>query len=682
MRKWLQPLMDEYLEAVQPLQYNDSNKAIALAWAEWLKCKWAAHGISTLDKQRPLMTEVRNYLKQALGAGHIALETMNFTPEQWTAMNHTIAARAAAQNEAQVILSPETVNAIVTRATTLLQSRQWSDIAAALAVLTGRRSTEVLKTATFTPATPYSVLFTGALKRKGEQVPLRFEIPTLTQAEYVLKATDKLRRILPTQDKSIEQINQYSHAVAAACDKHFADLVPTIEGRDNLYTHLFRKVYATIATYFYCPQWVDEAEFRAEIQGHFAGHASMSMAARRTIASDRHYRSYLIADEQGNMRKGIRLEWRDVQVIAAFRRDKQNASAASTSSLLEGIPASTSSPDLTQSLAPKPIAMPRTSSKSPKSTKQAAQPDLNAIKQDLEELPPRISRPELQVADLERMQSLMAAQGRKGTIKELFTALLDRYEQLKNQSDESQKAEAQPVELEQEQGQKQSNELIADEQTIRWFTTEIDRLRARIQELEKQQAHPGTDDGVIAQLRQENATLQLQLQQTQSRLEAIGQFLNGGNLVAASSPVSSISGVSTTRGDSSSPSPSPSATSNDKGPSKSPSNDKDEHSARAASRRQATQLAGELDADVVQALERLMAYNNAQGRTHQERWVISVPVMKDLLKQIGKATQPKIEAVLKARASEIEAHHQEHGLGERHNRVHQGQSVSDVVTLR
>ena len=55
--------------------------------------------------------------------------------------------------------------------------------------------------------------------------------------------------------------------------------------------------------------------------------------------------------------------------------------------------------------------------------------------------------------------------------------------------------------------------------------------------------------------------------------------------------------------------------------------------------------------------------------------------MKDLLKQVGKATQPKIEAVLKAKSETVHQHHREHGLGERHNRVHNGRSVSEIIKL-
>jgi hypothetical protein len=48
---------------------------------------------------------------------------------------------------------------------------------------------------------------------------------------------------------------------------HFADLVLRHGGMD-LYMHLFRAVYATIAVYFYCPQQINATLFKAEIQGH------------------------------------------------------------------------------------------------------------------------------------------------------------------------------------------------------------------------------------------------------------------------------------------------------------------------------------------------------------------------------------------------------------------------------
>jgi len=39
-------------------------------------------------------------------------------------------------------------------------------------------------------------------------------------------------------------------------------------GDDDLYMHLFRAVYATLAVYYYCPPRVNGILFKAEIQGH------------------------------------------------------------------------------------------------------------------------------------------------------------------------------------------------------------------------------------------------------------------------------------------------------------------------------------------------------------------------------------------------------------------------------
>ncbi|MEM7770034.1 MAG: protelomerase family protein [Cyanobacteria bacterium P01_A01_bin.37] len=319
MRSWLQKHYKHYVKQVEHLTPGDRTEAEQ--WAQWMRAQWDEYGMTKLTQQKDLMREVRASLKVDLKSDdHIALQTMTFTREEWIEANRRNIQRTASQNEQQVILSPKTVNTIVSRATQLLASREWYDIAAGLAVLTGRRSTEVLKTAEFSSCSEFSVLFSGALKRKGELTSVTFEIPTLCRAEYVLNGLAKLRTIITTTALSESEVNnRLSNSVAQACDRHFADIVPAPLGRDNLYTHLFRKIYATIATYFYCPPTVDEAEYRAHIQGHFSGHEHLSLAERRTIASDRHYRTYIILDDLNRTAKGIRLNWQGVRVVEDFR---------------------------------------------------------------------------------------------------------------------------------------------------------------------------------------------------------------------------------------------------------------------------------------------------------------------------------------------------------------------------
>lgn len=322
MRKWLKELIDNrYLPAIRDLEDSHEGKAKAHELANWMKEQWVTHGLGTLKQQRNLMTDVRNTIKQQLGEDHFALESMNFTKAEWTEINNPIEEQVAKRNENQCLLdNPE---AIVEQAIELLDSREWASVAAALAVLTGRRSSEVLATAQLDYKTPYSVTFTGALKRRGEKQPLSFEIPTLAPARQVLDALTKLREWVNTKNMSAEAVNQrYSEAVARVCDRHFSNLIPLREGRDNLYTHLFRSVYATIATYWYCPPHVADIEYKAAIQGHYQIVDEQNPELRRSLAASRHYSDYKIGDGNGNIdgRQGIRLGIEGVEVIEMFTK--------------------------------------------------------------------------------------------------------------------------------------------------------------------------------------------------------------------------------------------------------------------------------------------------------------------------------------------------------------------------
>jgi len=320
--KWLLALIhDHYLPAIRELPDTPKGRRQARLWADWMKRQWAEHGLPALKQQRNLMTAVRKAIKDTLGEDHFALESMNFTTAEWIEMNNGISTRVAERNENQQFL--ENPDAIVSKAVRLLESREWAEVAAGLTVLTGRRSSEILSTAQFEPhpTNRWSVIFTGALKRRKEMQVLSFEIPTLTTADRVCQALAQLRSWIMTEGMAVDRLNaKYSEAVAKACDRHFTDLVPRREGRDNLYTHLFRSIYATIATYWYCPPRVSEIEFKAQIQGHFAVLDEQNPDLRRSLAANRHYSDYLISDGKGNVdgRKGIKLGYGGIKPIEVF----------------------------------------------------------------------------------------------------------------------------------------------------------------------------------------------------------------------------------------------------------------------------------------------------------------------------------------------------------------------------
>ena len=317
--QWLKTLLRELLPQIINVSDTLSGHQKAQKWDALLKKRMASRGLTTPAQQKNPVTDVRRVLK-AIKKEHPALDDVGFSPEEWTEINMP-SEQAVAQRSAKPIDDP---NEIARRAAVLLDSDSWSEIAAGLAVATGRRAAEVMQTANFEQASQWSVWFIGALKRHGEPEELRFEIPTLVKADSVITATRRLREMLDTDGMSNREINRaYSHAIAQACDRTFTDIVPPREGKDNLYTHLFRAVYSTIATFWYCPPDVPELEFRAAIQGHYKILEEGETEPRRSLAASRHYFDYEIADKviaaHKGQRKGIMLGRAGVEVISAFR---------------------------------------------------------------------------------------------------------------------------------------------------------------------------------------------------------------------------------------------------------------------------------------------------------------------------------------------------------------------------
>ena len=263
--QWLKTLLREFLPQIIDLPSTLAGHQQAGRWDALIKGKMAQRGLETPAQQKNPITDVRQVIK-AIDPQHPALDEVGFTKEEWTDINMP-SEQAVGSRTAKPISDPEE---IARRAALLLKSNSWNEIAAGLAVVTGRRAAEVMQTAQFEQASQWSVWFTGALKRRGEAVELRFEIPTLVKAASIISATKRLRRAVDTSGMSNREINQaYSHAIAQACNRTFSDLVPSREGKDNLYTHLFKSVYSTIATFWYCPPEVPELEFRAAVQGHY-----------------------------------------------------------------------------------------------------------------------------------------------------------------------------------------------------------------------------------------------------------------------------------------------------------------------------------------------------------------------------------------------------------------------------
>jgi hypothetical protein len=205
-------------------------------------------------------------------------------------------------------------------------------------------------------------LFTGQLKSRGEL--FSFEIPTLCPAQKVLEAWKSLRFMLGSEQLDPQIINmRYGRQCKAAANKHFADLVPPRHGDDDLYMHLFRAIYATIAVFHFCPPRVNDTLFKAEIQGHRMILDTTDKKKRRAYSASRHYDDYKIQDANGNVdgRRGLRLGEPGVQVLEVFQTP--DISAPPTR------PVSTARKEI----IPMPPAHPTKPAKAPKAAKPVKQ---------------------------------------------------------------------------------------------------------------------------------------------------------------------------------------------------------------------------------------------------------------------------------------------------------------------
>jgi Telomere resolvase len=318
-RQWLsEEIHDIYIPYIRGLKPTAKGKQALIGFVAKTRESWGRdRKLSTLKQQQGLMDETRKELKEAFGVDHWSLDIFTFARDEWYEINSGKGESARTRQLNQGYIDPDAVVAVAVR---LLDSALWADVAAGIAVLTGRRLNEILKTAEFEITGQWTVQFTGALKRKDD--PLVFEIPTLTTAKKVVTALEKLRKITPEGAREV--------MVSQASEKHFSEIVP-VHDSNGLYAHLWRSVYATIATFWYCPKNVDDLLFKAHIMGHFE---ALSEAERQnpnalskrleSFASERHYRLYEIADkviaQHAGQRKGIKLGHGGVIPLEAFQQ--------------------------------------------------------------------------------------------------------------------------------------------------------------------------------------------------------------------------------------------------------------------------------------------------------------------------------------------------------------------------
>jgi uncharacterized protein (DUF1778 family) len=337
---WVRDRWIEHLEPVLRTVTVAQEKELRTLWEQELQW-WKSERHLSGDSLRNPITQVRALISQIPLTDensyerngrreHIGLRCFNLAEGEWVAMNDR--SRATTQerlDEVRLVSDPE---GIVHRAMALLLSDDWAELVVGIAMCTGRRLAEILKTAVLTQKEPYTVWFEGQIKGRT-RIEERYEIPILVRAYLVIEAVKKLRRLVDCTELEVAQVSQkYGKGVNDAVERIYADKVEKRGDRDRITAHTLRNLYAAVAVLWFCPDRVSDVNYKAYIHGHrfiLAPDVEPETSAeeveqvRLNYASHANYDDYKIADGEGKLdgRHGIKLGLPGVSVLDYFRKD-------------------------------------------------------------------------------------------------------------------------------------------------------------------------------------------------------------------------------------------------------------------------------------------------------------------------------------------------------------------------
>ncbi len=340
MLGWVRDRWVEHLEPTLRVATVEQETELRALWEQelsWWKTERHLSGdslrnpitqVRALIAQIPL-TEQNSYERNGKRE-HIGLRCFNLAEGEWVAMNDR--SRMTTQerlNDTQLVKDPE---GVVGRAMSLLLSDNWAELVVGIALCTGRRLAEILKTAVFTQKEAYTVWFEGQIKGRT-RIEGKYEIPTLVRAYLVVEATQKLRRLVDCTELELAQVSQkYDRGVNDVVERLFSSVIPVRTSKERVTVHDFRAIYASIAVIWFCPDVVSDVNYKAYIHGHRhilkpdlpeGTPPEEVVKVQLDYASHANYDDYKIADAEGRLdgRHGIKLGQPGVTVLDYFRKE-------------------------------------------------------------------------------------------------------------------------------------------------------------------------------------------------------------------------------------------------------------------------------------------------------------------------------------------------------------------------
>lgn len=311
--RWLEERWEVLLPALAALGVEQEEQIKRLCEGE-LEGWRERPSVRKANSLRKPLTQTRNRIRETLvvtqengwidpksgSREHLALKYLNLPEAQWVQMN--VASEEEQRRRVPLLLPNPSL--LLSEAEQLLQMKSWPEIVVGLGLVTGRGLVEVLKTGQFREKSAYVVWFAGPMTI-AEQMCEPFEVPTLVRASVVIEALHRLRAFFGNYFRWVDRRDisrQCSEAVRDAIYRHLLRLMPLRVG-ENCYKQLSRGLYPCLATWYYCPEWVDEIVYMATIQNHRKILEASSAESRLALALASGYRAYQVRDASGEAKQ-------------------------------------------------------------------------------------------------------------------------------------------------------------------------------------------------------------------------------------------------------------------------------------------------------------------------------------------------------------------------------------------
>lgn len=263
MSKQVENRIDNFIANIKPISDAESVK-LAKIEVSFLRSKYKVSTVQTkLTKYRKAVrlieTKSKDYSR--------TINALRILKSELKAIKGKYERKLLKQSKKRTQV--RNVEKMIQIAIKLLDSNKYSDIVCSLCLLTGRRMTEILKTAKFTNSrnSQKVMYFRGQLKTKNTKV--KYQIYALKNSRDLCKdALKKLREMIDTTALSNEQTaRKYETTINASCRLWFSGFIGK-KDIDFCTCHDLRNIYALYCCEKYKSEEQTDSSFIAEILGH------------------------------------------------------------------------------------------------------------------------------------------------------------------------------------------------------------------------------------------------------------------------------------------------------------------------------------------------------------------------------------------------------------------------------